>query len=59
MANFSPLDVQTPPNSQEAEKSVLGALMQDSNALSEALELLNSDDFTIPATLQFTKPWFP
>ena len=48
MTNFSPLDVQTPPNSQEAEKSVLGALMQDSNALSEALELLNSDDFYNP-----------
>jgi replicative DNA helicase len=48
MSNFSPLDVQTPPNSQEAEKSVLGALMQDSNALSEALELLDSEDFYNP-----------
>ena len=48
MANFSLLDVQTPPNSQEAEKSVLGALMQDSNALSEALELLDSEDFYNP-----------
>ena len=36
---------QTPPNSTEAEKSVLGALLQDSNALIEALEMMQSDDF--------------
>ncbi len=48
MTNFPEAITQVPPNSQEAEKSVLGALMQDANAVTEALELLNSDDFYNP-----------
>ncbi len=39
---------QPPPSSIDAEKSVLGALLLDNNALVEALELLNSDDFYHP-----------
>lgn len=38
-----------PPHSAEAERSVLGACMQSSTALSEALELLQEDDFYQPA----------
>ena len=38
-----------PPHSAEAEKSVLGAMLQDSNALSAATEVLAPDDFYLPA----------
>jgi replicative DNA helicase len=48
MTNFPETITQVPPNSQEAEKSVLGALMQDANAVTEALELLSSEDFYNP-----------
>lgn len=39
---------QTPPSSLEAEKSVLGALMRDPEALSEAMERLTRSDFYHP-----------
>ena len=39
---------QTPPSSLEAERAVLGALMLNSNALVEAMELLQPDDFYHP-----------
>ena len=38
-----------PPNSQEAEKSVLGAMMQSANAVGMANELLSAEDFYAPA----------
>ena len=38
-----------PPHSAEAEKSVLGALLQDGNALSAAVEVLSPEDFYLPA----------
>lgn len=38
-----------PPHSTDAERSVLGALLQDGNALSAAVEALNGDDFYVPA----------
>lgn len=38
-----------PPQSSEAEKSVLGALMQDENALQAAVESLTAEDFYTPA----------
>jgi len=38
-----------PPQSSEAEKSVLGALMQDENALQAAVENLTPEDFYVPA----------
>ncbi len=47
-AAMQPAFYQAPPNSLDAEKSVLGALMQDGNALIEALELLKEDDFYHP-----------
>ncbi len=40
--------LRTPPQSVEAERSVLGALLQDSNALMLAMELMNEDDFYQP-----------
>ncbi len=39
---------QAPPASVDAEKSVLGALLLDGNALVEAMELLKPDDFYHP-----------
>ena len=38
-----------PPHSTDAERSVLGALLQDGNALSAAVEALKDDDFYVPA----------
>ena len=38
-----------PPHSVEAEKSVLGAMLQNGGALSSALEMLTADDFYVPA----------
>ena len=38
-----------PPHSLEAERSVLGAMMQDADALRKAVELLHADDFYHPA----------
>lgn len=38
----------TPPNSVEAERSVLGAMLQDSNAVLQASESLHADDFYQP-----------
>ncbi len=37
--------VRMPPNDLEAEKSVLGALMLDSNAMSVVVDIIKSDDF--------------
>ncbi len=39
---------QTPPQNLEAERSVLGALMQDYNALTQAMETLAPEDFYHP-----------
>lgn len=38
-----------PPHSTEAERSVLGAMLQDSAAVTAAIELLTADDFYVPA----------
>ena len=38
-----------PPHSTEAERSVLGALMQNENALQSAVEMLTPEDFYTPA----------
>ena len=38
----------TPPNSVEAERSVLGAMLQDGNAVMHAAENLQADDFYQP-----------
>ena len=42
---FAPI----PPHSTEAERSVLGAMLQNGNAVSTALEILVKDDFYVPA----------
>ena len=34
-----------PPSSAEAERSVLGAMLQDSNAVLKAVEVLAPEDF--------------
>lgn len=39
----------TPPNSVEAERSVLGAMLQDSGAVLQAAEELEENDFYTPA----------
>ena len=44
-AAFSPI----PPHSTEAERSVLGAMLQSSAAVSSAVEMLVKDDFYVPA----------
>ena len=44
-ASFAPV----PPHSIEAEKSVLGAMLQSSGAVSSAVEMLQDDDFYVPA----------
>ncbi len=41
--------MRVPPNNADAEKSVLGCMMQDREALSIAFELLHADDFYQPA----------
>ena len=41
--------MRVPPNNADAEKSVLGCMMQDREALSLAFELLTADDFYQPA----------
>ncbi len=41
-------DTASPPHSAEAERSVLGALMQDPGALNHAMETLQSEDFHLP-----------
>lgn len=38
-----------PPHSTEAERSVLGAMLQDSQSVSTAVEMLSADDFYVPA----------
>ena len=38
-----------PPHSTEAERSVLGAMLQSSGAVSSATETLTADDFYVPA----------
>lgn len=38
-----------PPHSTEAERSVLGAMLQDGAAVSAAVEMLAADDFYVPA----------
>jgi replicative DNA helicase len=38
-----------PPHSTEAERSVLGAMLQSGDAVSSALEMLSADDFYVPA----------
>ena len=38
-----------PPHSTEAERSVLGAMLQNGNAVSAAVEMLSADDFYQPA----------
>ena len=48
MANPEELRGSVPPNSVEAEISVLGAMLQDSNAVLRATELLHPDDFYQP-----------
>ena len=44
-SSFAPV----PPHSTEAERSVLGAMLQNGGALSSALEMLTADDFYVPA----------
>ena len=48
MENRDELKGVVPPNSVEAEVSVLGAMLQDSNAVLRALERLTPDDFYQP-----------
>lgn len=38
-----------PPHSIEAERSVLGAMLQDGGAVTAAVELLSAEDFYVPA----------
>ena len=41
--------MRVPPNNADAEKSVLGCMMQDREALTMAFEMLTADDFYQPA----------
>ena len=44
-STFAPV----PPHATEAERSVLGAMLQSGNAVSAAVEMLTADDFYVPA----------
>lgn len=44
-SSFAPV----PPHSIEAERSVLGAMLQDTAAVTSALEMLGAEDFYVPA----------
>ena len=44
-SSFAPV----PPHSTEAERSVLGAMLQSGNAVSAAVEILTAEDFYVPA----------
>ena len=48
MDNTENMNGVVPPHSVEAELSVLGAMLQDSDAVHRALELLTKDDFYLP-----------
>ena len=48
MENPENLNGVVPPQSTEAEISVLGAMLQDSTAVLRAIELLHEDDFYLP-----------
>ena len=48
MENPENLSGVTPPHSTEAETSVLGAMLQDGEAVLRAMELLTPDDFYLP-----------
>lgn len=43
------MDLKLPPQDIEAERSVLGALMLDKNAIIQVADLINADDFYSPA----------
>lgn len=45
MENPESLSGVVPPHSNEAEVSVLGAMLQDGTAVLRAMELLTADDF--------------
>ena len=45
----SPVLTAVPPHSTEAERSVLGALLQSTGAVTAAMELLTAEDFYTPA----------
>ena len=42
-------ELRLPPHSADAEKSVLGSMLMDHNALEIALEQLRAEDFYLPA----------
>jgi len=44
-----PAYAQVPPHSTDAERSVLGAMLQDGAAVTAAIEMLSADDFYVPA----------
>ena len=48
MDNTENMNGVVPPHNPEAELSVLGAMLQDSDAVHRALELLTKDDFYLP-----------
>ena len=49
-AEFTPRAVQTLPNSIEAERSVLGALLMDQAAVVLGMEMLTAEDFITRST---------
>ena len=46
--------MRVPPNNADAEKSVLGCMMQDRESLSLAFELLTAEDFYQPANREIS-----
>ena len=49
MSEYNVPEGMTPPHSVDAERSVLGAVLQDGAALTTALEMLQENDFYVPA----------
>ncbi|MFM9872562.1 MAG: replicative DNA helicase [Fimbriimonadaceae bacterium] len=57
-SRFSTMDDYVPPQSTEAEMSALGAMLLSERAAMEVVEILNEDDFYVPAHREIFKAAF-
>lgn len=47
------MELKIPPHNQEAEESVLGALMLSKEAITTAIEILREEDFTLQHMVKY------
>lgn len=50
------MEERIPPHSDDAERSVLGSVMKNKEALFDVLEILTPDDFTAKYTRKYSAP---